>query len=504
MYKIKLFLGTAWRFCKLNPAYTIVSAVILGTVVASVAAVITVNSLKSGSMPVSDSSDSSSYLPVSISEPEQEAETEETIAPAEPQPVEKQVEYKGKTINVVKVEVAKTDSKEDIENGTYIAEKPQEKAPAEPVTTAKTIKYKSPAGEFKGGIDVSSHNKEIDWEKVKNAGVQFAMIRCGYRGYLTGKIVLDANFDYNIENACKNGIDVGIYFYSTATNETEALEEAAYVAEVIKAKEEQGIEITYPVAYDFEEFYNTDSRTRAKGLSALQISENTDAFLSYIKSQGYKPMLYAGKNPVKQHWEQWVVSKYDFWLAHYTEATEYTGNFLIWQYTSSGEVEGISGRVDLNISGFKDNNNLPRFTVCSENGVQTYKKPVTEAEKAITLSKNTVYICRNTYDPDYLELKIDGVYYYVKAKCLSEIPFEDTEDLYIEQSGHIFYSNPYDAPEYKVQLDLPDGERIKISRIWENIWARAEYDGKTYYLKADSIKTGDGDTEETQDETVEE
>ena len=316
------------------------------------------------------------------------------------------------------------------------------------------------------------------------------MIRCGYRGYLTGKIVTDACFDYNIENAYNNGIKVGLYFYSTATNETEALEEAAYVTELIRAKEEVGISVEYPVAYDFEEFYNNDSRTRAKGLSAAQISKNTDAYLDFIKSVGYTPMLYAGKHPVGEYWQSWVVSKYDFWLAHYTEATEYTGKFFMWQYTSNGAVPGVSGRVDLDICGFENGNNLPRFAVCKTAGVKAFAKPRFSAQVIMDLTAGTVYLYRNTYDADYKELKIAGKYYYVFASDLSEIPFEEPTVLYETTAETPLYSEPFDDT-YKTSLSLPAGTDLSVKGVWRDKWLKIDYDGKEYYIRPDNLKTSE-------------
>ena len=489
MYKIKVFFGAVWRFIKFRPLIAVIPASVLGAAAAItlVFAIISgskseriVNYLSSGM----SSQDMASAVPV------YEPQVEETVSSEPVQPTEKQVEYKGKNINVAKVEVAKKDSKEDAQNGRYVTEQVNQKAQQQTTDnntsntqpSVKLIEYKRPQNGFVGGIDVSSHNGEIDWAKVKDDGVQFAMVRLGYRGYLTGKIVLDAAFEYNIENAYKNGIDVGVYFYSTATNETEALEEAAYVVEVIKAKEEKGIKLTYHVGYDFEEFYNKDDRTRAKGLTAAQISKNTVAFLDYIKASGYKPMLYAGKNPVKTYWETSVVAKYDFWLAHYTEATEYTGKFYMWQYTSSGKVSGLEGRVDLNICGFEHNDNLPEFLICKGEGVEALGNLNGDAQALLTLEKDTVYLCRNTYDYEYKELKISGKYYYVRAEELIKIPFAEPETGYKLSQGAVLYKKPFDDT-YKTDIALEDDSIFEIIGIWQDKWAKLEYQGKTFYIK---------------------
>lgn len=503
MYKIKVFFSVIRRYIKLNPLVAVIPASILGVAAATALVFAVVNASKSDNTVKYISSETSAYdtapvVPVSV------PQIDETISSAPViQPTEKQVEYKGKNINVAKVEIAEKDSKEDAENGRYVAEQVKQKAQLQTTDTTtpsaqpavNLIEYKKPRNDFTGGIDVSSHNGEIDWAKVKADGVQFAMIRLGYRGYLTGKIVLDAAFEYNIENAYKNGIDVGVYFYSTATNETEALEEAAYVVEVIKAKEEKGIKLTYQIAYDFEEFYNKDDRTRAKGLTSAQISKNTAAFLDYIKSAGYKPMLYAGKNPVKTYWEPSVASKYDFWLAHYTEATEYTGKFFMWQYTSSGKVNGIDGRVDLNICGFENNDNLPQFLICRDDGVKALGSPKDDSEVLLTLHKYTVYLCRNTYDCEYKELKISGKYYYVRADELSEIPFVTPETAYKTTQDTVLYNKPFDDT-YKTDMVLPAESDVEVVGIWQDKWAEIEYKGKTYYVKSQFLSASEQNEEE--------
>lgn len=209
------------------------------------------------------------------------------------------------------------------------------------------------------GIDVSSFNKTINWTNVKADGIQFAMIRLGYRGYgissdgIDGKLVEDSTFRYNIEEAIKNGIPVGVYFFSQAKNEQEAIDEANFVLERIK-----DYKITYPVAIDVE-YANSGHTGRADSLSPEERTRVVEAFCSKIKASKYTPMVYTGKNFANNNLNMNELSKYDLWLAHYTGATQddplekpsnYTGNYTMWQYTSSGSTWGIDGRVDRNIS----------------------------------------------------------------------------------------------------------------------------------------------------------
>ncbi len=214
-------------------------------------------------------------------------------------------------------------------------------------------KYES-NGEVAVGIDVSAWQKNIDWAQVSASGVKYAMIRCGYRGYAPeGNIVQDAYFKKNVEGALNNGIYVGIYFYSTAINEAEALQEAQTVVEWIK-----GYDIKYPVAYDFEDFgikeaKRTDGSTlpyRTNGLSTEQLNKNAHVFLDYINANGYIGCLYGSSNPLSTVWKMEEFSNFSTWVAHYKiSKPTYTGNYQMWQCTSSGTVPGISGNVDIDL-----------------------------------------------------------------------------------------------------------------------------------------------------------
>ena len=196
------------------------------------------------------------------------------------------------------------------------------------------------------GIDVSSWQGNIDWTKVRKSGVQFAMIRVGYRGYEGGDINIDKNFYKNLHGALDNGLQVGIYFYSAARNETEALKEAKWVISKIGPFKSK---ISYPVAFDLEDF----NKGRLEGVSDRQFNKNAVAFLDYIAQNGYTPMLYGSRLRFGTTWSSDVLNKYRVWMAHYTEATDYKGKYDMWQYTSDGSITGIEGRVDINIAYFK-------------------------------------------------------------------------------------------------------------------------------------------------------
>ena len=202
------------------------------------------------------------------------------------------------------------------------------------------------------GIDVSEHNGLIDWQSVKNSGVQFAMIRCAYRGYGTGKIVTDAYFDYNIQNASAVGIQVGIYFFSQATSITEAVEEANYA---ISLAQKYNC-VTYPIVIDTEYSGAPNNTGRADNLGVALRTNIIAAFCNQVEKLGYISMVYASRDWLYNNLEITRLSNYETWLAHYTndpsKKSDYKYNYGIWQYTSSGSVPGIGGRVDLNV-GYK-------------------------------------------------------------------------------------------------------------------------------------------------------
>lgn len=195
------------------------------------------------------------------------------------------------------------------------------------------------------GIDVSKHQGEIDWSKVKTSGVKFAMIRCGYRGYTEGNLNEDIQFLNNIKGAYNNGIDVGLYFYSSAINEQEAVEEANFVLNLIKKYRVKDY-ITYPVTIDIEDFEGT----RNYILSVQERTNIVKAFCNTIKNAGYKPMVYSYTYFLENKLDMNQLSNYETWIADYYGNTWYNRPYTIWQYTDQGNINGINGNVDLNYS----------------------------------------------------------------------------------------------------------------------------------------------------------
>ena len=201
----------------------------------------------------------------------------------------------------------------------------------------------------KFGIDVSAHDGQIDWQTVKKAGVDFAFIRVGYRGYASGAIVPDEYYLSNVQGALEAGIDIGLYFYSQAITPAEALEEAETVLTAIG-----DAEITYPIVFDWE-FVTTDT-ARTDDISAKTLTECSIAFCERIQQAGYLPMIYQNKSTSLLNLNLPELTEYDFWLAEYNQEASYYYDYQIWQYSDSGTIPGIKGKVDVNIC-FKDYSN---------------------------------------------------------------------------------------------------------------------------------------------------
>ena len=199
------------------------------------------------------------------------------------------------------------------------------------------------------GIDVSEFNHSINWALVKRSGVEFAMIRVGYRGYGTeGNFKEDANFRINIESAKKAGVPVGIYFVTQATNRNEAIEEANWVINKLK-----GYSIDYPVAIDIERSAKPNGLGRADGLDKNTRTYLAKTFCQTIQSSGYTPLVYTNVDWATNKLDMSQLSAYDTWIASYKQNIQsgpsYNGKYAIWQHTSSGKIDGILGNVDLNI-----------------------------------------------------------------------------------------------------------------------------------------------------------
>lgn len=265
------------------------------------------------------------------------------------------------------------------------------------------------------GIDISKWNslykKDIDWKKVKDSGVSFVIIRAGYRSISSTAMYEDPYFEEHIEGALAAGLQVGVYFYSQAITEKEALEEASFLLSIIK-----GYDITYPVCFDWEP--TSDTRAKNANLSKAQVTKIAEKFLSTIEGYGYEAMLYSYHSALKDYFNMDKLSKYKTWVAYYYAKYKNTGveykigdpipeedyPYQMWQYTSTGTIPGIEGVVDVNVAFMPYSNsgtpvsaitfNLPSTTYTTdinttidyESGVKAYDSAGFDISASVTSS----------------------------------------------------------------------------------------------------------------------
>ncbi|MBE6562322.1 MAG: hypothetical protein E7660_01150 [Ruminococcaceae bacterium] len=294
-------------------------------------------------------------------------------------------------------------------------------------------------------VDVSKWQGKIDWKKVKASGIDVAFIRIGYRGE-NGKLYKDDNADYNIQEADKAGVLVGVYFFSTAINKAEALEEANFTLDAIK-----GYSISYPVVYDCEGYKNSSSRMSA--LSPEARTDNAEAFLDTLKKAGYDVMFYGSKNDIEtnSYWQMSrIAGKYKVWVAQYTtpsypekDAPDYTGHDA-WQYTNKGTVSGIDGYVDMAVCYFENVKSSPK----DKSYVPTKAEaPLTDEEKIYSHANDKV-----------------------TAKSLTNLRTKATT-------------------KSDVVAALKNGEVVERIGIGSNGWSKLSYYGQTVYAITSYLTT---------------
>ena len=262
------------------------------------------------------------------------------IVPASPMPVNVKARVEYVAIGDISL-LIKTEEEVDAmaEDGGRITEEIDPTEPTELRTTSTASL----------GIDVSRWNEEINWNKVKDAGIKYAIIRAGYRGSVTGTLVEDWYFKENVEGATAAGIPIGLYFFTQATNEVEAVEEASMVITLCK-----DYDITYPIFIDTE---GAGGNGRADALDTKTRTAVCLAFCETIRRAGYDAGIYASRNWFNKNIDTSVLTDDIYiWLAEYGDAVTYDKKYHIWQYTSSGRVLGIEGRVDLNLSYLEPKN----------------------------------------------------------------------------------------------------------------------------------------------------
>ena len=290
------------------------------------------------------------------------------------------------------------------------------------------------------GVDVARYQGTIDWPTVAASGVDFAIVRLGYRSLVDGVITEDSNAAYNLQQAGKAGLKLGAYFFSTAISEEEAIEEANWVADYLAP-----YAITYPVAYNCEGFH--DPQNRQYSLTKTQRTDIALAFLKQIEKRGYEAMFYASKNEMEND-TKWEVSRidpdYKIWVAQYpenpypeTEKSSYSGIHHMWQYTRSGILPGIPEGVDVDIAYFGYDG--------TEEAVSDETAPPAEA------------------DPEAL------------------MSFDDADDYVTSKSETNLRSIPSQGDDAEILYTLKNGQIAKRTGISSSGWSRLEFNGEIYY-----------------------
>ena len=198
------------------------------------------------------------------------------------------------------------------------------------------------------GIDISEWQENVDWGKVKAAGIDFVILRAGYRGYgAAGNMRRDSCFDKHIIGAYNAGLSVGVYFFSQAITAEEAKDEALFTLDIIEPYRDK---ISYPVVFDTEYCPVADARTNVNPISNELRTDMAQAFVDTVRDGGYTPMIYASPSWIndKMQYDR-VKDMCDIWIAHWTDATSFSP-YTMWQYTETGKVDGVSGNVDRNVS----------------------------------------------------------------------------------------------------------------------------------------------------------
>lgn len=256
------------------------------------------------------------------------------------------------------------------------------------------------------GVDVSQHDKNIDFKKLKSAGIDFVFVRIGYTGYTKSKFSLnyDTNYKTNITNALKAGLAVGAYWYSQALNVSEAKQEAQKMLSAIK-----NYNITLPVVMDYEFAGTSAGRLDSAKLSKAVMTNNALSFLGEVSKSGYDGCLYANASFLTNNLNAEQVSEnYKIWLAHYTTNTSYKGEFDFWQYSETGKVNGINGNADVNYWYYRDDAAELKPHIYTGNEI-TPKPVITEGEVILTEGEDYVLTYRNNINVGTARITAKGI-----------------------------------------------------------------------------------------------
>lgn len=342
------------------------------------------------------------------------------------------------------------------------------------------------------GIDVSYWNGTINWQKVKNDGIKYAFIRVGYRGYgKSGAIDDDSTFKRNITEAKKYGIKVGVYFFSQAITTAEAREEANYTLNKIK-----GYGIDMPVVIDYEYAGGSDGRLTNANLSKTAATNIVMEFCKTVKNAGYTPMVYANYSMLNNDLNKSTIdSTYKVWLAHYTNSTSYSGKYEFWQHTSSGSVDGISGRVDINVWYQKKSSvpsiSTPKLTFysSSDNAIKLTWSKISNATGYRVYRYNS-----KTKKYDVLkDITSGSTTSYTDTKRSSATTYiYKIRSFYTDKSGSRIYSNASSAtyattdPKKVTGLKVTTTYTNKINLTWSKVSGASGYKLYKYNSKSKS------------------
>lgn len=376
------------------------------------------------------------------------------------------------------------------------------------------------------GIDVSKWQGKIDWKKVKAQGIDFAIIRIGQRAE-NGKIIKDDCADYNIQQADKNGILIGVYFFSAAVSAQEAIQEAQWVADAVK-----GYPISYPVVWDCEGFSESDSRMYS--LTNSQRTLNALSFLNEIKALGYEAMFYGSASELSGSLK-WDTSKieesFKIWLASYPQITypeittpNYSGRYDMWQYTNKGSVSGIKDGVDKVVSYFsvkkaapKTNVTVPEVSAPKENdGIYTSVNEKITAKDVVNLRDSAstggnivgtlkngdiltrIAIGENGWSRlEYGEKTVYAVSSYLTTELNYKTPepeppsdgFRQVNETVTAKDKTNLRSVPDSSDASTVVYTLKNGETAVRIGISDSGWSKLEYNGKTLYAVSSYLTT---------------
>lgn len=201
------------------------------------------------------------------------------------------------------------------------------------------------------GIDVSTHQDYIDWQKVKNSGIEFVFIRLGYRGAVEGKLNIDSEFENYYKGAIDSGLKVGVYWYAQPASEKESIEEAQFVLGVLNERH-----LDFPIVYDFEETeFEDGSLSRMHGMSKENRTKMAVAFCEEMKKNGKDIIIYTYPFWSDNYYDWSKLDEYPIWYAQYDDIPDYDRSFVMWQYTDSGIIDGIDTPVDLDLLFIKKN-----------------------------------------------------------------------------------------------------------------------------------------------------